>query len=284
MKRTASSLLFFSVVLGLGAFGCAARTDDGAPGEEVTPVGEDEAAVTSTKFYDCNGGDRDSNLNHLEVALSATRLSITDLSKDAMVPDTGELDRSYTPSASYAGAIRFEGFDKLVDEMPSDVAHLEIIVSKELKAKAASGKLWIRTSGSGGDSTQYYCKTKAEKLKVKTSLESRLACELDKLVCQTDNPPGDTCLGDLFINQTATGSATLRLTYLDHFGVRATTRNVSVGASTDLSRSTRAFHGEWGGHDVSLKYRGGITYTGKVKLPDGRSQTVKCNDLAMLDD
>jgi hypothetical protein len=277
MTRTAA-LLFLSFLASTAA--CAAPNEEAAE----APVGEDESAVTATKFYDCNGGDRDSNLHHLEVGLSSKKLSITDLSKDAMVPDVGELDASYAPGPSYTGAIRFGGWQKLLDEMPSDVAHIEVIVSKELKAKNASGKLWIRTSGSGGDSTQYFCKAKAAKLQVSTSVKSRLSCELDKLICQNDNPPGDTCLGDLFVNQTAAGSATLRLTYLDHFGVRATTRNVNVGASTDLSRTTRKVEGEWGDHELSLTYRGGITYTGKITLPDGRSEGVKCNDLAMLDD
>lgn len=276
MTRTAA-LLFFSFIASTAA--CAAPSE-----EEAAPVAEDESAVTATKFYDCTGGERDSNLHNLEVGLSSKKLSITDLSKDAMSPDVGELDADYTPSPSYAGAIRFGGWQKLRGEMPSDVAHIEVIVSKELKAKAATGKLWIRTSGSGGDSTQYYCRAKAAKLKVATSVKSRLSCELDRLICQNDNPPGDTCLGDLFINQTASGSATLRLTYLDHFGVRATPRNVNVGASSDLSRTTRKFSGEWGAHDLSLTYRGGITYTGKITLPDGRSEGVKCNDLAMLDD
>jgi hypothetical protein len=277
-----TALLFLSASVLLGTAACAAPSDDAAE-----PVGEDEAEVSATKFYDCNGGERDSNLNHLEVGLASKKLSITDLSKDAMSPDVGELDADYNPSAAYAGAIRFGGWSKLLSEMPSDVGHIEVIVSKELKAKATTGKLWIRTSGSGGDSTQYYCKAKPAKLKVSTSVKSRIACELDKLICQDDNPPGETCLGDVFINQTATGasgSATLRLAYLDHFGVNIVKRNVNVGASSDLSRTTRSFKGEWGGHDLSLTYRGGITYTGKLTLPDGRSQTVKCNDLAMLDD
>jgi hypothetical protein len=277
---TRSTALLFSLGL-LTTAACAAPTEDAG---EAAPIGEDEAAVTATKFYDCNGGEQGSNLTHLEVGLSSKKLSITDLSKDAMSPDVGELDADYNPSPSYAGAIRFGGWSKLLDEMPSDVGHIEVIVSKELKAKAATGKLWIRTSGSGGDSTQYYCKAKADRLKVSTALKSRLACELDHLICQNDNPPGDTCLGDLFVNQTASGSATLRLTYLDHFGVRATKRNVNVGASTELSRTTRKVTGEWGDHELSLTYRGGITYTGKIKLPDGRSEGVKCNDLSMLDD
>ena len=278
MTRTAALLSFSLGVLALS--GCSAPTEE----SEASPVGDDESAISATKFYDCNGGERDASLTHLEVGLSSKKLYLTDLSKDAMAPDVGELDASYAPTPSYAGAIRFDGWSKLLEEMSSDVAHIEVIVSKELKAKGATGKLWIRTSGSGGDSTQYYCKAKAQKLKVSTAVKSRLACELDHLICQNDNPPGDTCLGDLFVNQTAAGSATLRLTYLDHFGVRATTRNVNVGASTDLTRTTRKFAGEWGAHDLSLTYRGGITYTGKIKLPDGRSETVKCNDLAMLDD
>jgi hypothetical protein len=285
-------------VLGLvmvsSVVGCAAdATEAPAPAPDAVGSGSGESGsgeetatddVTSMKYYDCRGGgaDHEDWLGRFEIGLSATKIAITDLSRDAAPPDTGKLDRDYNPTPTYAGAVRFVGFAKILDEATfSDLANLEIIVSKELKAKAASGKLWIRTSGGGGDTTQYHCKSKTAKMKVVTSKKARLACSM-KLICESGNPPGETCLSDLFINQTTASDATLKLTYLDHFGVHVVERKVNLPAS-DLSRTTKKVDGDWAGNKLKLEHRGGVTYTGTFKLPDGRSSEVKCNDLAMFD-
>jgi len=107
-------------------------------------------------------------------------------------------------------------------------------------------------------------------------------CDL-RLVCTNDNPPGDTCLGSAFINEVSAGKSTLRTTYLDHFGVHVQERRVNVGDSTTMSRTTRTFKGEWAGHKLEVTYRGGVTYLGKLTLPDGRTTDAQCNDLAMFD-
>jgi hypothetical protein len=253
-----------------------------APGEEIET---DEAAATAMKYYDCrttfdDGSDR---LTRMEVGFSATRMTVTDISKNAAPQDTGgRIDRGYQPSPQYAGAIRYQGFSVLEDNLSSDVAHVEFIVSPQIKQREAQGKIWIRTSGSGGGSASYFCRSKPAKLSVETSRKARLACDL-RLVCTDDNPPGETCLSEAFVNQTASSSATLRLAYLDHFGVFAQRRNVQLGASADLSRTTRKLSGGWGDYELKLDHRAGITYTGSIKLPDGRTSAAQCNDLAMLD-
>jgi hypothetical protein len=59
---------------------------------------------------------------------------------------------------------------------------------------------------------------------------------------------------------------------------------VQLGASDELARTTRKVSAAWeGGLKVDLTYRGGITYLGAIRLSDGRTGEVQCNDLAMLD-
>jgi hypothetical protein len=285
---TSSSLFltaFASLLVLASAPGCAADADANA--SEQADEGEietDEAALAAMSYYDCRGGEPGiDTLARIEIGLSTTRLAVTDLSKDAAVPDIGKLDRSYRPGPTYTGAIRFASLSKLEDSFSSDVAHVEIIVSKELKAKAAQGKMWIRTSGSGGDSDSYWCKSKPKKLSVDASRKARLACSFSPIICTNDNPPGDTCLADLFVNQTSADGATLKLMYLDHFGVRATPRSQQVGASSALARTTKKIDASWGDNELKLTHRGGVTYVGTFELPDGRSSKVQCNDLAMFD-
>jgi hypothetical protein len=269
--------LFFLVMTAA----CATSAENVPPADE--PVESEEAAVASMKYYDCRGSQDDGDtMQRFELGMSATRIQVTDVSKDAAPPDKGTIDRSYAPGPAYEGAIRFQGFDVLESSFSSDVAHVEFIVSKEIKTRAAQGKVWMRTSGSGGGSQSYFCKSKADKLKVDTAVKSRLVCSLSPIICTNDNPPGETCLADLFVGQSASG-ASLKLTYLDHFGVFAQRRQQSLGASDDFDRTTRKIGGSWDGNKLDLEYRGGVTYTGTFKLPDGRSSKVQCNDLAMFD-
>src|SRR4051812_23358818 len=99
-------LVVFPLSLLLLLVGCAADTDpsSGAPGDE--NIESDEAALAAMKYYDCRGSFSDDVLARVEVGLSSTRIALTDLSKDAVPPDMGRLDRSYAPTPSYAGAIR----------------------------------------------------------------------------------------------------------------------------------------------------------------------------------
>ncbi len=255
----------------------------GIDGAATPPEAEmDEAEVTSTRWFDCNASDHNDQLQRVEVGMSATKLQLTDVSKDSAPPDEGTLDRNYNPTPAYAGAIRFRGFPKLVD-LWDEVASVDVIVSTEIQNSAAQGKIWMRTAGGGGGgTTSYWCKSKPKKFTVDTSRRSRLACNL-KLLCVDDNPPGSTCLDAAFINQSTDSGATLRTTYLDHFGVHVEVRQVNVGASTHLDRTTRTFEAAWGGHQVEVTDRAGVTYVGTFKLPDGRATEAQCNDLAMFD-
>ncbi len=267
--------------------GCSADAADGAGAAapvDVSGEGTAEDDVTAMKYYDCRGGDSNDSMSRLEIGLGATKLDVTDLSKDAAPPDSGKIDRDYNPSAQYAGAVRFLGWEKILTSFGGgDVAHIEFIVSKEIKAKQAAGKIWMRTSGSGGDTTQFSCKAKAGKLKVDAAKKARLACSIQHLICTHDNPPGDTCLSDVFLNQTSDDEATLKLTYLDHFGVHVVERKVPLAASA-LQRTTKKVEGTWAGNHLELDHRGGVTYTGTFKLPgSGGSSEVQCNDLAMFD-
>jgi hypothetical protein len=288
MSSSSNAFSLIALVALTGLVGCAADATEVPPsdvGGVVAPAGEEETAtddVTATKYYDCRGGDNSDWLSRFEIGLSATKIAITDLSKNAAPPDSGRIDRDYNPTPTYAGAVRFLGFDKIVEFAISDLNHLEIVVSKELKAKAANGKLWIRTTGGGGGSAQYHCKSKSAKIKVDTSKKSRLACSLKRIICTNDNPPGETCLSDVFLNQTTADDATLKLTYLDHFGVHVVERKVSLPAS-EIARTTKKVSGDWTANTLKLEHRGGVTYTGTFKLPDGRSEAVQCNDLAMFD-
>jgi hypothetical protein len=257
--------------------GCADSTE---------PEAANAPEANGLSFYDCRGSFSEDVLAHAEVGIGEKTLTLTDLSKDAVPPDTGTVDTTFRPTPAFEGAHRYVGFPKIHEAFSgSEVANFEVVLSKDLVAKKPTGKLFVRTSGgSGGDSTSYFCRAKAAPLKVDTAKSARLACSLEKLVCVHDNPPGDTCLGDLFLNQTSREEATLRQTFLDHFGVNVQERKVPLGASQSLARTTSSLTGSWtGGVALNLEHRGGITYVGTYVHTDGKSQNVQCNDLAMLD-
>jgi hypothetical protein len=258
-------------VLALAAVGCAATTDE-------PELAGAEEAVTAIKYFDCSGGEPDWSLHRIEVGYTRAKLTVTDLSNDAVAPTDGTYDPTYNPSSStYAGSRRYVGFDDL-----SEV--VGFMVSKELQDGAAQGKIWLRTQASdGGGTTSYWCKEKANRITVDTNRKARLMCDL-QMVCTEDNPPGSTCLNSAFLQQTGDNTAKLRTEYYDHFGVHAAERTVDLGSSDELRRTATKITGEWGGHKIELKYRAGITYIGKLTLPDGRTSEAKCNDLAMLDD
>lgn len=265
---------------------CAVLTPACGGGDDGVSVnaGTDEEELRGSKIYECRrSGMEDDALKRFELILKNGQAKVIDLSKDALVPDTGRLDADYNPTAQYAGASRYAGFGDLVNDMNSDLASIELIVSSEVQGGEESGKLWIRMSGHGGSTHGATCTKKASLLTVKPAVKSRLACDLDRIICGGGAPPGETCLADLFVQQTSTDTAKIRLRWYDHFGVRATERFESIAVSDDLSRTTKAVKGAWEGRQLELKHRAGITYTGKFTLPDGRSETVKCNDLAMLD-
>ena len=275
MKVSGIAAIFAFVALGTVA--CAGTTEDSAP------VADGAEAVTSVHLYDCRtGADQGGTLQRFELAMSPTSAEITDVSKDAAPPDSGRIDPSYHPTPQLAGAIRYRGFDKIASSF-DEVSVLDLLVPKEFQGSPEQGKLLIRTTGpEGGGSTSYFCKTKTKKLAVDLSVKARLNCNVS-LECTNDNPPGQTCLDSAFVNQTTASSATLRTSYLDHFGVHADPRNVDVGASTKLTRTKDEFSATFPQHSLELTYRAGVTYTGKLVLPSGKSATAKCNDLAMLD-
>jgi hypothetical protein len=271
-----------SLIAMFAAFGIAAcaGTADNEPA-----TGDVSADMTAAHLYDCGGGG-DSNmagtLARFELAMTPTTASIVDVSKDAAPPGDGRIDPSYHPTAQLVGAIRYRGFDKITETM-DEVSQLDLIVPKEFQDNPQQGKVLIREAGpEGGDTQTFFCKTKTKKLAVDVSRKSRFNCNVS-LVCTEDNPPGKTCLDSAFVNQTTASAATLRTSYLDHFGVHADPRNVDVGTSTHLSRTTEKFSAEFTGHSIDLKYRAGITYIGKLVLPTGKTADAKCNDLAMLD-
>lgn len=275
MIRAAAAIFVVSSVIA----GCAVEGDD-APGADLQST---EAAATAARIYDCSGGLSDGDqLRRFEMTMSPTKVEITDLSKDALAPDSAKIDPTYRPTPAFAGAIRYSGFPKIVDSWP-DVSTADLIVPKAFQDSPEQGKVLLRTSGpEGGGNLSYFCKTKAKKLAVDTAKRSRLACNL-QLTCVHDNPPGDTCLDSAFVNQTSAGGATLRTTFLDHFGVHVQERKVENGASTDFDRTKETIKAKWEGHKLELKFRAGVTYLGTLTLPDGRKSTAQCNDLAMFD-
>jgi hypothetical protein len=268
----------FSVVAAVLLVGCAADTTEIPAAEPET--GED-AEIKAMKFFDCHGGSNDGNMNHLELGVGGGKARVTDLSKDAAVQDTGNSDPSYKPnSAEYKDSTRYLGFDKTVKSIGGDVADLQLMTSKEIEA-GQSGKAWIRMAGpEGGGTTRYTCTKKTKALAVDTKIASRLVCSLDKLACHKGAPPGDTCLADVLVMQSG-GSASLRVTWLDHFGVNVKERKESLG-NAPLSRTKTTAKGTWGTDALSLKYRAGITYTGTFE-DAGNKSPITCNDLAMLD-
>ncbi|MFO0668030.1 MAG: hypothetical protein U0235_00195 [Polyangiaceae bacterium] len=272
-----------AAILSLAAVACGGATsgaDNGSP-----PESEDELATGKAALYDCHGGGGSGNSDSLvrfELLLGKSNAKITDLSKEAVAPGTGKIDSSYAPSSSeYKDATRFVGFDTI--DVADDVARIDLMVSKEIRESAASGRIWLRLSGpEGGSKWTYTCNKKAKPIAVDTSVKSRLSCSLLPMMCTDDNPPGQTCLSDAFVNQKDDDAADMRFTYLDHFGVHVVERKDQVGASSALSRSKTSFTGKWDKTELKLDYRAGITYTGTLKV-DGKSTKVKCNDLAMLD-
>jgi hypothetical protein len=271
------STLFVALVSSAWLVGCAAE-----PSDTSDEAGSSEAAATSMKFYDCNGGDDGADqMNRIEIGLTTTAFEVTDVSKNAAPPSKGSIDRDYHPSAAYAGAVRYAGFRELA-EIWSDVGTVEFVVSPQVQENAATGKVWMRTAGGGGGTTAFWCKSKAKKFAPETARRARLMCDF-KLICTEDNPPGRTCLSEAFISQTSANASTLRTSYYDHFGVHAQERRENIGASSSMDRNTRRVTGEWSGHKLDVTYRGGVTYLGTFTLPDGRSTEAQCNDLAMFD-
>jgi hypothetical protein len=272
LALSAVLLVSFSLVA------CASADEAGAT--DGTDVGA--ADVTSTRLYDCSTSSDQDQLKRFELAMSPTTAQITDISKDALAPDSGRIDPTYRPTPDFAGSIRYRGFDKMTSAM-DEVSQLDLIVPKAFQDSPDQGKLLIRETGpEGGGSTSYFCRSKTKKLTVEVSRHARFTCRLG-LECTHDNPPGETCLDTAFINQTGDREANLKITFLDHFGVHAQERPVDVGASSKFDRTTEKFSASFAGDDVNLTYRGGITYVGKLKLSDGRTSDATCNDLAMLD-
>lgn len=258
---------------------CAVETADDS--DDALGASEDELATMS--YYTCTSGNRDSNVQSLELGIGASKISVTDLSKDAMVPDTGTLVSNYRPtSATYQGGAMYSNFKKLQAEMHQNV---DFILSKELKAKAAAAKLYLRTQdGEGGGTQSFWCKSKPKRLTVNTNQMGRFACSLQPgLAIAGGPPPGETQLYDLFMFQQQTDYSNLSLTYLDHFGVNVRERKETLTSVDAFHRTTKKLTGTWGKNKMDLTYRAGITYTGTFKYQDGQSTKVMCNDLSMLD-
>lgn len=278
------SKIFGFVALALLTMGCAASSEDPSrtPDESSDAT---EADLTATRWFDCSNGfsDNPDQMSHLEVGYSKSKLSVTDLSKDATPPSSGKLDPSYHPTSStYANAVRYSGFSEIADVW-DDVSTVDFMVSKELQDGKAAGKIWMRDAGpEGGRTSSFWCKAKAGPIKVKTSVKARFACELG-LLCKDDNPPGSTCLHSAFIQQTDAKTVKMRVEYLDHFGVHVVERKVELGSDDTVNRTTRSFEASVDGNVIDLAYRGGVTYTGELTLADGRKTKATCNDLAMLD-
>ena len=277
------SKIFGFVAIGWLAVGCAASSEDGAsaPNESTDAT---EADLTAMKWFDCNDGfsNNPDQMSHVEMGYSKSKLTVTDLSKDALPSATGTSDHDYHPtSATYAGTVRYTGFDAIEKEWsPTSVAFL---VSKEIQDGKSAGKVWLRSQApDGGGTSSYWCKVKAGPIKVKTSTKARFACELG-LLCKDDNPPGSTCLDSAFIQQTDAKTAKMRVEYLDHFGVHVVERKVELGSDDTVDRDAKSFKANVDGNEIDLKYRSGITYTGEFTLADGRKTKATCNDLAMLD-
>lgn len=279
MRSSASLGLATLSLLSLVAVACGGATS----GTDIAPASEDELETAKAALYDCHGAAGNDSLVRFELALTKTTAKLTDLSKDAAAPGTGKVDPSYTPTSSeYADATRFVGFDAI--DLGSDISRIDLMISKEVRAASASGRIWLRLSGpEGGSKWTYACDKKAKPVAVDTSVKSRFACRVSPMICTDDNPPGQTCLTDLFVNQKDDDAADLRLSYLDHFGVHADERKDELGASSALSRTKTTYSGKWGKNELKLEYRAGVTYMGTLKLDGGKSSKVKCNDLAMLD-
>lgn len=260
---------------------CGGEAQDSVP----VPTGatEDELGTRGTRYYDCRGDD-DTSLTRFELQYSTNKVKIVDISKDAAAPGTGVLDPDYRPtSASYQGASLFEGFGDMLRTMSGDAHAVSLIVSKALKDGEDHKRVWLRYTGGGASTFGYVCHRKTAPLKVALDTRARLACSLSKVACTDDRPPGSTCLFDAFVKQTDDEAATLSLTWTDHFGVNVRDRKENVGASSAFSRTKTKIKGTFEGHQLDLEYRAGVTYLGKLKLPDGRSGEASCSDLAMLD-
>jgi hypothetical protein len=278
-----TSVTAFSFVLASALTGCASSEsrDDGAPIADDVEATESE--LQSMKYFDCNALGSIDSFSRFELGVSASKVVATDLSKNAMPSGMGTLDPSFRPtSSSLAGASRFKGFATILEGSPSDATGVEVLISPDVRALKASGRAWIRwNSGSGPATEGYICKAKAERLTVNTATNARVACNLNRIECKNDNPPGETCLAGAFISQSSSGT-TLKLKYYDHFGVNAVERSVAKGSSTGFTRTKKALSGNWSSEALDLTYRAGITYVGKLKV-DGKAVSVQCNDLSMLD-
>lgn len=271
------SFVGLSLLTALGALGV------GCSGADAQPADPEEDEVTATRFYDCRANG-DALVTRMELALGKNKAKVTDLGKGAAPPDDGTKDPSYKPSSpEYKDTTRFAGYDKIADTTHGEIGSMFLLVSPELMAKAASGKVWFRESGpEGGGTERYTCTSKPKALTVDTGLKARLLCDLDQIACGAGAPPGQTCLSDLFVQQTD-GGATMRLTWLDHFGVNAKERKESLGDSSQLSRTKTGFHAKWSGGELDLDYRAGVTYKGTFKPAGGKVSNVTCSDMAMLD-
>jgi len=269
----------------LAACGGSERSDV-LPGQASGGESEDELREGATRVYDCRGEDQDSTLGRFELVLSNrnAKAKVTSISKNAAAPGDGTIDPDYRPvSASYQGGARYTGFEKIRESMSaSDFGSLELIISKELKEGGDRKRAWIRYTGGGATTEGFVCHKRAAPFAVEVARKARLQCE-SELLCTDDNPPGSTCLSEIFVKQTEDDKATLRLTYLDHFGVNVRERQENIGDSTELARTKTKVDAKFGEHEIELKYRAGITYLGKLKMPDGRTAKLDCNDLAMLD-
>lgn len=283
-KALVGSLLALPLLL---IAGCAADTSDATRAAPDSDTDSEEAELRGMRLFDCRGGESGSeSLTRMELAVSASKVKLTDLSRDASPPDSGTIDPSYRPSSpTYAGSSRFTGFDKISGSLSSDVSRVDLMVSKEIMDGGARGKLWIRTSGpEGAGTSSYTCTSKPKAVSVSLSKNARVYCDMSPLVCGAGAPPGETCLSDLFVSQTANDGATLRYKWLDHFGVNVRERSESIGASTSFARTKKTIEAKWGSATIDVTYRAGVTYLGDIKLADGRTGKVRCSDLAMLDD
>lgn len=267
-----------AAVAALLVSGCAASSAE-------EPAASGEQDLTAPAYYDCRSSFSDEQLARFEIAITDRTLDVVDLSKDAVEPDTGSIDPSYRPGSSYAGYVRYSGYAKISKGFASYTT-IDMLASKELQARAPKAQLAIRSQASdGGGTNRATCTAKAKKLAVDPARKARLNCSLGQSICTDGNPPGSTCLFDMFVNQTSPSAATLKLTYLDHFGVHVSERPVSIGASTSLARTETHAEASWAdGTGVSLDLRGGITYTGTYTDKSGEKRPLQCNDLAMLDD
>ena len=253
--------------------GCLANPD----GEEL--VGDVEEDATAMRFYDCRASSNETrSLLRFELGLGKTTARVTDVSREPDAPDTGKLDSSYVPTASYAGTVRFGGYKRLYANV-EDVASVGLLVSKELRSNASRGVAWLRTSGGGGGGQmRFNCASMPRAFTVNLTRPARFFCETEQLACE-----GDTCLRDLFARESG-DEATLSLTYLDDFGHATKVRKEPLGASRTFSRTKTKVTATWDDAKLDLRYQAGVTYRGTITAFDNAPEKVVCSDLAMFDE